>query len=120
MTIIKKTLPIFISFLILFYLFYFTAPPPSWNEASTLQILGFFLPLVTFVTFTVNLFVNYLPRSFIIGLGVIILVVLKSIEILNFLTAPTIILVTILSFYFLKKPKFTRITKIPKLKHFSR
>lgn len=117
--IAKKILPILISGGILFYLIYFTKPPDSWNQASTLQILGFFLPLLILVTFIVNLFFNYLPRSFIIGLAVMILVVLKLIDILNLLTAPAVILITIVSFYFFKKPKFTRVTKIPKLKHFS-
>ncbi len=113
-----KFLPILISAGLLFFIIYYTEPPQSWNQASTLQILGLLLPLLVLATFIANLFINYLPRSFIIGLGIMILFVLKSLDILNFLTTPAIILTTIVSFYFFKKPKFTRVTKIPKLKHF--
>lgn len=99
---------------------FFVEPPKSWNEASIFQILAFFLPLTFAVTLFIDLFLNYLPHSFIFTLGLILSLAFYAVGQLNYLTAALVILVTIFSwrvFPKMKLPRF-RLTgepKIPKL-----
>ncbi len=96
MKLLKKTLLILIPLLILFYVVYFTKPPDSWEKASTLQILILFIPLLLSFSFFANLFINYLPRSFIVGLGGIVILGLQAAGSLSFLTGALVIILTFL------------------------
>lgn len=96
MKVFKKILPILIPLLIIFYIIYFTKPPNSWQEASTLQILILFIPLLFTFSFFANLFINYLPRSFIVGLGGIVILGLQTAGNLNPLTGILVIILTFL------------------------
>ena len=124
--IIRSLLLAIISLAIFGYVIYFTKPPSSWNEASTLQILSFFIPLLLFLTFLINLFLNYLPRSFAIGISLMLLALLKTVDQLNIFTLILDIILIVLFFIFFKKPPFirrkglTRNFKIPKLKNLGR
>lgn len=102
------------------YVIYFTQPPTSWTEASTWQILSFFIPLLCFLTFFINLFIKYLPKSFILGLGSMFLIVLKSIDSLNIFLGLIIVILTFIALRFYNSPSLTRETRIPKLKHLER
>ena len=117
MKIIKKILPILILISVLFYVIYFTEPPSSWQEASLFQILIFFIPLLLLFTFLANPIFSYLPKSFSFGLGLMMLVVLKSTDQLNIVTAAITIIATLLLIRIFNKPRFTRVTKIPRFRN---
>lgn len=127
MVILRKISLIIISLAILAWVLYFVEPPKSWPQASYFQILAFFLPLVAFFTFVANLFLNYLPRSFVVGLGLMMVVVLKAIDQLNAVTVSGILIVVAILVTVFKKPTppqfqpgLTRQSKIPKLKNLGR
>lgn len=120
MSFLKRFLLFTISLTFFSYIIYFTEPPKSWDQASNFQILIFFIPLLLLVTFFTNLFLNYLPRSFSIGLGVLVMTVLKGVNQLNSLTFSLTILLIALLFWFIPKSRLTRIPKIPKLSRFRR
>lgn len=122
MNIFKKLLPTFLSVAVLGYVIYFVTPPKNWAEASISQILIFFLPLLSFFTFFTNLFLNNLARSFSLGLGLMVLIVLYSINQFNPVTAGITLILAILLLVFFKFPKvrtqrngLTSNIKIPKL-----
>lgn len=117
MPFLKRLSLLLISTLILLYVTYFTEPPKSWEQSTTFQILVFFIPLLLSFTFLINLFLNYLPKSFALGLGLMILVVLKTTDIFNIFTAFATILLTIILFKFVKRPSLTKNIKIRKLTH---
>lgn len=108
MKVVKKILPIIVPLLIIFYIIYFTKPPNSWEEASTLQILILFIPLLLSFSFFANLFINYLPRSFIMGLGAIVFLSLQAAGSLSFLTGALVIILTILLARLFKKHSFQK------------
>ncbi|HLC88156.1 MAG TPA: hypothetical protein VJG66_03845 [Patescibacteria group bacterium] len=98
----------------------YVEPPKSWNEASTFQILVFFLPLLFAATLLIDIFVKYFPHSFIFALGLVLLLAFYAVRQLNYLTGALAILVTVFSwriFPKMKLPRFrlTREPKIPKL-----
>jgi prepilin signal peptidase PulO-like enzyme (type II secretory pathway) len=95
-------------------------PPKSWQEASVFQIMAFFLPMLLAIMSLVDILTHYLPHSFIISLGIILLIAFFGAGQLNYLTAILVILVTALSFRIFPKmrlPRFrlTPSSKIPKL-----
>ena len=116
-----KRLVSFCLFLGMFVLVILYVPPPtSWEEASVFQILAFFLPILLGVTALVDILVHYLPHSFIVGLGVILIIAFLGVNQLNFLTGTLVILITAFSFRMfprMRMPRFrlTSGSKIPKL-----
>lgn len=94
---------------------YFIEPPKSWGDASTFQILIFFIPFLLFATLLVDLFLNHLPRSFAIGLGLLMVVSLKALDKFNIITVTLIALATALLVWFIPKSRLTKHPKIPKL-----
>lgn len=92
--IIKKLVPFLVFLGILASVIYYITPPPSWAEASTFQILIFFIPLLLTLTFFINIFLGFLPRSFIVGLGLMMLVVLWAINTFNYLSLGIVIFLT--------------------------
>ena len=98
---------------------YFIAPPKSWVEASYFQILIFFIPLLLFMTYFINIFLNYLPRSFSIALGLFLIIVLQAVRQLNYITFGSAVLIAGLLYWFVPKTRFRKKVKnpqIPKLK----
>lgn len=93
----------------------FVEPPKSWGEASNFQILIFFIPLILFFTFLINLFLNHLPRSFALGLGLLMIIVLQALGKFNLITVTLIALSTSLLVWFIPKSRLTKNPKIPKL-----
>ncbi len=115
--LVQKLLPLLFFSGALALLFNLTQAPNSWAEASTLQILIIFTCILGFFTFLSNLFLNYLPKSFIIGLSFMILSVLLAIKQLSLITAPIVLILTILAVRSFPKFRFklTKSPKIPKL-----
>lgn len=132
MGFLKRFLLVLILGLILGGVVYFVEPPKSWLSATTYQILGFFIPLLFFYTSLVNLFLNYLARSFTLGLGFLLLTVFYTTGLLTLTTGILIFSATVLLFSFLpnkhkrKNPRsiFTRmkqsLTREPKIPKLSR
>lgn len=116
----KRFLAFLISLAGLGSVVYFIEPPNSWPEASIFQILVVFIPLLFTLTFLINLFLKFLPHSFILALGGVILIALYSINLFNLFSVPLTFALTIIAFRIFPKiylPRFrlTRSTKIPKL-----
>lgn len=125
MSFLKRLFPALAFGSIFALVVYSVTPPPSWNEASIFQILSFFIPLLFFLTFFINLFLKYLPYSFIIACGFTILLALLSIGFLNPLSLILILLVIVLFFKLYPKLRYPRLSltnkyKIPKLSRFER
>lgn len=122
MHLLKRIILFVLSAAILAYVIIFTPSPSSWTQASYFQILSFFLPLLASLTFLTNIFLNLLPRSFAIGLGGMTLVVLESVNKLNFITVPIVIVGSFLLAQLFhrtrKKPK--KDADIPKLTKYER
>lgn len=114
MKLTQKILPAILLGVVFFCVVYFVTPPKSWADSSIWQILIFFLPLLFFLTFLLDLFLKTLPKSFAISLGVMLLLVLKAADLLNpislIITAVAAVLLSLLF-----KRSLTREPKIPKL-----
>ena len=77
------------------YVIFNVAYPKSITDASFFQLIFFFVPLFLSLIFTLNIFLNFL-HSFFISSGIILLLILKALNILNFVSAT----LTILTVYF--------------------
>ena len=76
--------------------------PDNPTTASAFQILSFFLPLLLALTFSLNIFLRLSP-SLLLSSGLIILLALKALDSLNFVSASlTIIAILLLLSYFKK------------------
>lgn len=85
------------------YVIFYMDYPKSLTSATLLQLLFFFIPLSLALITTTNLFINFLLSSASISLGIILLLILKGLDSLNFVTtALTIISVYLLFSYFQK------------------
>jgi len=101
---LKRILPALLAITAFGLIVYYITPPASWTDASVFQILIFFIPLLASLTLLLNIFLSVYSKSFSIALGLMVLLVLKSVDELNPVTA----FLTILSSYLLsttfKKP----------------
>lgn len=108
----------------IFILVLFQVPyPESLTQASLFQILVFFIPLSLSLSFSFNLFFNFLTLSCILSLGIVLLLILKSLEALNLVTSTLTLLAIYLFLSYFQKGKKKRLTsniKIPKLKSLRR
>lgn len=111
-SILKKVLPVILPLLFLFAVVNFVTPPESWENASLFQIFVFFIPLLVFYTFFINLFLKYLPHSFLIALGALLLTVFWAVNQLNIITLG----ITLLALFLMLKifPKL----RLPRFKFF--
>lgn len=120
MSFLKRLLPALVFGSIFSLVVYSVTPPDSWSQASIFQILSFFVPLLFFLTFFINLFLKYIPYSFIISCGLTILLSLLSIGFLNPLSSILILLIIVLFIKLYPKLRYphislTRNSKIPKM-----
>ena len=116
MPILRRILTAIIISIPLIAVIDFVPYPKSWEAASVFQILSFFITLLLAVTFLFNIFLNYLPRSFIGGLSVVLIAMLQALGFLNQITAVVIILLTQVAIIFFPKIRVLKSTNIPKLK----
>lgn len=104
----------------IFILVLFQVPyPESLTQASWWQIMAFFAPLFLALAFSLNIFLNFLILSCILSFGIILLLILKSLDALNLVTAGLTLLAVYLFLSYFQKRKKKRLTsniKIPKLK----
>lgn len=92
--------------------------PDTITQANVTQLLAFFIPLFLAITLTLNSILKNILMSESIGLGLIFLLILKSLESLNIVTGILIIIsIGLLVSYFkkIKRKNLTKLPKIPKL-----
>lgn len=78
--------------------------PNTLTSASFTQLLFFLIPLFFALTFTINITARLLIISIIISLGIILILILKALDILNFVSAGITILAVYLFYsYFQRK-----------------
>lgn len=90
--------------------------PETLTQASLFQSLIFFIPFFLALTFTINIFLNFLIRSILISATLIVLLILQALQTLNLLTfILTSMAFGLLISYFKKRKRLTSSSKIPKL-----
>ncbi len=91
------------------------SPPSSLTTASISQLLLFFIPLFFLLTFTINIYFSFFIRSIIISLGITLLLIFKSLAILNLVSTVLTISAVIFLVISFKKPAKTPPSKIERL-----
>lgn len=134
MRLIKRLLLILACLGIFLYVIFYIEPPKTWASASYFQILVFFIPILLFFTFLVDILIDYLPKSLLIGLLIMSFGVFYCSGILNVFSGGILFILIIAAIkYFPDKglPLFsrglprlnrslTRLSKIPKISRFRR
>lgn len=113
---LKKLLPIIFLGLCLGLVVWFIQPPASLTEASFFQAFLLFTPLFLLLIFIFNLFFDFFLKSFFLSFGLVLLLIFKSLDLLNFASFFLTILATILLVVSFKKPKQFQQPKIQSLK----
>jgi hypothetical protein len=101
---LKKAIVVLLSAGAIFYVIYFTSPPNSWESASLLQIVIFFLPIIIGITALSDIFLKNIARSFVISLTVMFLLILESLYLFNIFTLTIIILCLAALLYIFNTP----------------
>ncbi len=94
-----------LSSLTFYYVLNYVEPPGSWPQASTYQILVFFLPLLAVLTFLINIFLGQVLRSFVAALGIMFILVLMADKSLTPLSAAITFFISGMVFTFTPKIK---------------
>lgn len=118
MPIILKTIPALIFWGVFIFVIFQVPYPKSLTQASLFQTLSFFIPLFLVLTFTINIFFKIFLSSATISLGLILLLILKAVDALNFVTAGLTLFAIYLFLSYFQKSRKKRLTssfKIPKL-----
>lgn len=91
--------------------------PQTLTQATLFQLFSFFIPLFLALTITLNLFLKKIFSSSSISLGLMCLLILKSLDSLNLVTSLLILVAVYLLVSYFKKTKrsLTKLPKIPKL-----
>lgn len=96
MKLVWKLLPIFISLAILALIIWQIEPPKAITQISALQIFLLVTPLLVLMVFTVNLCFNFWMRSMIVSIGLMLLIVLRTLDKLNLVTVSITLIATYL------------------------
>lgn len=116
MSTLKKLIPVFFFAGIFALVLWQIQPPQSLTSATIFQILLFFIPLFLLFTCIINIYFDFFIRSIIIGLGITILLIFKSLEMLNIVSVVLTISAIIFLVVSFKKPKRIQQSKIQSLK----
>ncbi|MBI2600602.1 hypothetical protein HYW42_01500 [Candidatus Daviesbacteria bacterium] len=122
--LVKKFVPVLLVWGVFVYVLLNTPYPKDLSQATTPQLIFFFTPLFLAIIFTLNLYLNYLPVSISVSLGLVILLILKALNILNLVTILlTLTTAYLFASYFWKErsnvkshPNLTSRSNIPKLR----
>lgn len=98
-----KILPALVFWGIFIYVLFFVDYPKSLTQANALQILLFFIPLYFAITFTLNLVIKNLIICLVVSLGIILFLILKALDSLNFVSGGLAIISVILLVSYFKK-----------------
>lgn len=88
---------------IFIYVLFFVDYPSSLTQASPVQLLLFFIPLYFAIAFTFNLLIRNIIICLVISLGIILLLILKALDSLNFVSGGLAIISVILLVSYFKK-----------------
>jgi hypothetical protein len=113
---LKKVLPILVCLGFITYIIIATPYPNTWQEASWVQILGVFIPLLILLTLTFELFIKYLPKSFILAIGFWLIILFQALNVLTPVLVVALLALSILLARLYPKHKLSLRTKIPKLR----
>lgn len=116
MSYLKNILPALIFGVLFGFVVWYTSPPQTLTSGTITQILLFFIPLFLFLMFLLNIFLRFLIRGFVISLGIILLLIFKSLDMLNLVTIVLTILATIFITISFKKTRKEKAAKIQSLK----
>lgn len=121
LSLILNVIPALFFWAVFIYVIFYIPYPESLTKASSFQLLSFFIPIFLALIFSINIIFKNVTRSILISFGVIILLALKALDSLNFVSAILTILAMILLFsYFKKNAHLTSGSFIPKLKNLRR
>lgn len=120
MQLLQRLLLTILSSLIFYVVLNYVEPPKSWPEASTFQILIFFIPLLITITFLLNLLVHNILRSFVASLGIMFALVLLAIKQLTPLTSALTFFVTGIIFVYTPSIRYFHTRKLRKIAHLSK
>lgn len=81
-----------ISWGVFLYVLFFIEYPESLTQASPFQLLAFFTPLYFAISFSLYLIIKNLAVCLVISLGIILLLILKALDSLNFVSGGLAIL----------------------------
>lgn len=113
---VRKMVPIVILCIILGAIIWFVEPPKTITDYPA-QISLFFIPFFLILVFSLNVFLKCYPRSITIAIGLSVVLSLQALSYLNIYNFIIIVTGIFLVIKFLKKPKISYQTKIPKLSH---
>lgn len=105
---IKRLSVMILSYSLFYLVVNHVQPPNSFAEASTWQILAFFVPLLASYIFTFNLFINYLLVSFILGLSLMVITVLQALHLVSETNLIGILIITTIFIWFFRRNRFRR------------
>ena len=101
MSLALKIILSLISWGLFLYVLFFMEYPKSLTQASPFQLLVFFTPLYFAISFSLYLIIKNLVVCLVISLGIILLLILKALDSLNFVSGGlAIISVLLLVSYF--------------------
>lgn len=116
MSTLKKLIPVIFFAGIFALVLWQTQPPKNLTSATIFQILLFFIPLFLLLIFLLNIYFQFLVRSFVISLGIVLLLIFKSLETLNFVSGILTVAAIIFLVVSFKKPQKFQQLKIQSLK----
>src|SRR3989344_7793481 len=112
--------PMLISWGIFIYVVLKIPYPETLTSANIFQIFSFFTSLFLSLSFTINLLLHFMFKSIIISFGIILILVLKALNSLNFVSfILTVIAFGLLLSYLKKSKRLTSRSKVPKLRNLS-
>ena len=117
MHLLTRTLLFILSATVFYYVLTEITPPNSWPEASTVQILSFFIPLLCSITFFINILLNKILKSTVVGLGLMFALVLLAARLLTPLSAALTFFVTGILFTYTPHFRHLRTHGLKRLGH---
>lgn len=118
MAFFLKIIPAIIFWGIFIFVIFQVPYPKSLTQTSPYQFFSFFTSLFLATIFSINIFLKNFFSSASISLGIILLLLLKALNALNFVSTGLVILAVILFLNYFKKSKPKNLTytqKVPKL-----
>ncbi len=112
---ITRLIPPIIFWGVLAYVILNVSYPDSLTQANFIQLILFFIPLLLACIFTIEIFLKNIFMSFSVSLGLIFLLILKSLDTLNLVTVTLVIISVGLLVSYFRKIKTKNLTKFPKI-----
>lgn len=116
MSYLKKILPGLFLLVIFGLVIFYLEPPKSWNEASFLQWILFYLPIFLFFSYLFQFYFKYYLKSFTLGLGITVLIILYGLDLFSLLTIFVTVGFTLFLLKVIKTPdQYEKVVKSPRV-----